>query len=132
MFHMREERGFTLVEVLAALAIMTFVITTSLYAFLERNKRLQQASEIILAYQALANEAEYWRRVDYAALATKGNTFLSDTAVLAPLAPYETVVKIDDVKAGVKNVTLTIHWRNGERDARLGVVRVDTGGGSLW
>jgi hypothetical protein len=93
---------------------------------------LQQASEIILAYQALANEAEYWRRVDYAALATKGNTFLSDTAVLAPLAPYETVVKIDDVKAGVKNVTLTIHWRNGERDARLGVVRVDTGGGSLW
>lgn len=129
---MREERGFTLVEVLAALAIVTFVITTSLYAFLERNKRLQQASEIILAYQALANEAEYWRRVDFALLATKGDTFLSDTTVLAPLAPYGTAVKIDDVKPGVKNVTLTIRWRNGQRDARLGVVRVETGGGSLW
>jgi prepilin-type N-terminal cleavage/methylation domain-containing protein len=128
---MRNERGFSLVEVLAALAIVTFVITTSLYAFLERNKRLQQASEIILAYQALANEAEYWRRVDYAALAPS-NTFLSDTAVLEPLAPSGTVVTIDDVKPGVKNVTLTIRWRNGQREAKLGVVRVKTGGGSLW
>jgi prepilin-type N-terminal cleavage/methylation domain-containing protein len=130
---MRDERGFTLVEVLAALAILTFVITTSLWAFLERNKRLQQASEIVLAYQALANESEYWRRYDFKMLEKEGGTFMSDTKLLVPLAPYHTDVKVDVVKTGVKNVTLTIHWRNDEREARLGVVRVDTGGeGSFW
>jgi prepilin-type N-terminal cleavage/methylation domain-containing protein len=131
---MRDERGFTLVEVLAALAILTFVITTSLWAFLERNKRLQQASEIILAYQALANESEYWRRYDFKML-KEGETwtFMSDTKLLVPLAPYHTKVTVDVVKPGVKNITLTILWRNDEREARLGVVRVDTGGeGSLW
>lgn len=132
MFDMRDERGFSLVEVMAAMLILTFVITTSLWAFLERNKKLQQASEIILAYQALANEAEYWRRDAFTMLPTKPITFVSDTTLLAPLAPYETTVTVEVVKPGVKNVTLTIWWRNGEREARLGVVRVDTGGESLW
>lgn len=134
MFDMRDERGFSLVEVMAAMLILTFVITTSLWAFLERNKKLQQASEIILAYQALANEAEYWRRYSFATLEKEDSNFasLSDTTLLAPLAPYGTTVKVEVVKPGVKNVTLTIWWRNGEREARLGVVRVDTGGESLW
>ena len=132
MLRMRDERGFTLVEVLVALLIVTFVITSSLWAFLERNKRLQQASEIMLAYQALANEAEYLRRHDFAALETYGDTFQSSTMLLTPLTPYGTAVKVDVIKPGVKNVTMTIRWHNGEREARLGVIRVDTGGGSLF
>jgi prepilin-type N-terminal cleavage/methylation domain-containing protein len=128
---MRDRRGFSLVEVMAALLILTIVITSSLLAFLERNKRLQQASEIVLAYQALANEAEYQRRQPYG-MAGAGATFVSNTDVLAPLDPYVTAVKVDVVQPGVKNVTLTIRWRNGEREARLGLVRVDTGSNPLW
>jgi prepilin-type N-terminal cleavage/methylation domain-containing protein len=128
---MRDRRGFSLVEVLAALLILTVVITSSLLAFLERNRRLQQASEILLAYQALANEAEYQRRQSYLAAGT-GPTFLGGTAVLAPLTPYETEVKFDLVQPGVKNVTLTIRWRNREREAKLGIVRVETGSNPLW
>jgi prepilin-type N-terminal cleavage/methylation domain-containing protein len=128
---MRDRRGFSLVEVLAALLILTIVITSSLLAFLERNKRLQQASEILLAYQALANEAEYQRREPYVS-AGSVTTFLGGTAVLAPLAPYVTAVKADVVQPGVKNVTLTISWRNGAREAKLGIVRVETGSNPLW
>ena len=126
---MRAQRGFTLVELMAALLILTFVITSSLWAFLERNKKLQQASEIILAYQALANEAEYLRRHNFGALEGYGNDFqsLSDSTLLVPLAPYGTAVKVEVVKPGVKNVTMTIRWRNGEREARLALIRVDTG-----
>jgi hypothetical protein len=29
-------------------------------------------------------------------------------------------------------VTMTIRWNNGQREARLALVRVDTGGGNLW
>jgi prepilin-type N-terminal cleavage/methylation domain-containing protein len=129
---MRRQRGFTLVEVLVALLILTLVITISLVAFLERSRRLQQASEIILAYQALANEAEYRRRIDYDFLDTADPEFLSSTEILKPLQPFTTVVAVNKTGEGVKNVLMTIRWNNGERLARLELVRVDTGGSNLW
>lgn len=129
---MRREKGFSLVEVLAALLILTLVITMSLAAFVERSKRQRQASEIILAYQALANEAEYRRRIDFNALDAAPSEFLSNTDLLAPLAPFGTAVAVQSTTPGVKNVTLTIRWNQGKRDAKLTLVRVDTGGSSLW
>lgn len=132
MARMRDQRGFSLPEVMAALLILTIVITVSFTAFLERNRRLQQASEIMLAWQALANEAEHQRRVSFGSLADS-DEFLSETEVLEPLAPYETVIAVEDVEDGVRNVTLTVHWRNRERTERLTLVRVQTGGLSrLW
>lgn len=128
---MRSQRGFSLVEVLVALLVLTIVVTTSLAVFVERNRRLQQASETILAYQALANESEYWRRIDFDELAST-TRFESDTAVLALLKPFGTSVAVQQTEPGVKNVTLTIRWKNGARQARLALVRVDTGGSSLW
>ena len=126
---MRRERGFSLIEVLAALLIVTFVITSTLWAFLERNKRLQQASELILAYQALANEAEYLRRERFGTLEGYGDTFqsLKLSTLLVPLEPYSTKVDVVLVKPGVKNVTMTIRWHNEEREARLALIRVHTG-----
>lgn len=128
---MRAQRGMSLVEVLVALLILTIVITSSLMAFLERNKRLQQASEIVLAYQALANEAEYLRRVEYGLLKTSAE-FESDTTLLKPLQPFETIVAVNPVRDGVKNVEMTIRWREGQRNAKLSLIRVDTGGTNLW
>ncbi|MGZ5432231.1 MAG: type II secretion system protein [Thermoanaerobaculia bacterium] len=129
---MRDQRGFSLVEVLVAFMILTIVMTTSLAAFLERNRRLQQASEIILAYQALANEAEYRRRMSYPSLETQPVEFVSDVAVLKPLEPFGTIVSVKEVQPGVKHVLMTIRWKNGERQAKLELVRVDTGGSNLW
>lgn len=125
---MRRERGFTLIEVLAALLVLTFVITMTMWAFLERNRRLQQANEIMLAYQALANESEHWRRVPFNALnpTTPTTKFEMPTDVLEPLQPYKTEVSVQLAKPGVKNVTLTVRWKNDEREARLGIVRVET------
>jgi len=129
---MRREKGFSLIEVLAALLILTLVITMSLAAFVERNKRLRQASEIILAYQALANEAEYRRRIDFSMLDAAPQQFVSDTSVLAPLTPFGTAVSVQQTQLGVKNVTMTVRWNNGQREAKLALVRVDTGGSNLW
>jgi len=114
-----------------ALLILSIVITTSMAAFLERNRRLQQAREIIVAYQALSNEAEYWRRINYNSLETDLN-FRSDTSILSVLGVHGTVVNVEQTQPHVKNVTLTIRWMNGTRQARLAIVRVDTGGTSLW
>ena len=131
---MQRQRGFSLAEIMVALLILTVVITVSFTAFLQRNNRMEQASEMILAYQALANEAEYQRRVPFGSLKTNSpSPFRSDPAILASLAPDGTVVSVELTKPGVKNVTLTVRWKNGKREARLALVRVDVGGGgNLW
>ena len=126
------ERGFTLVEVLVAILILTIVITTSLAVFIERNRRLGQASETILAYQALSNEAEYWRRIDFDKLEEDRSFRTKDELdLLAPLKPYNTVVAVTRVNPRVRHVTLTIRWKN-KHQAQLVVARADTGGSSLW
>ena len=132
---MRDERGFSLAEVLVAFLILTIVITTSLAAFLERNKRLQQAAEIVAAYQALANEAEYVRRTPYTALIAGKTTPTFESApaeLLAPLVDYKTAISVEEVKPGRKKVLLTVRWKEETSEARLEVIRVDTGGGNLW
>lgn len=129
---MSKPRGFSLIEVLVGLLILTIVITTTIAMFTERQRRLQQANEEILAYQALSNEAEIWRRIGFAQLDGEPPTFQSDTSLLAPLAPFTTAVRVDDTaQPDVKNVTLTVRWRN-SRQAKLALVRVDTGGSGLW
>jgi type II secretory pathway pseudopilin PulG len=128
---MRTQRGFSLLEILFAFAVLMVVITISLGAFLERNKRLRQADELIRAYQVLANEAEVWRRIDYHAVHAV-SSFSSDTMVLEPLEPFTTKIEVAQVKPWQKNVTLIIRWHSGEREAKLGLVRVDTGGTNLW
>lgn len=131
---MRNERGFSLVEVLVALLILAVVITTTIAMFAERQKRMRQATETMLAYQALANEVEYWRRVplDFVDDA-KNQTFQQDsTALLAPLAPYVATVKVDKTNDDVRQVTFTIRWDNAKREAKLSIARVNTGANPLW
>jgi type II secretory pathway pseudopilin PulG len=129
---MRDERGFSLVEILVAFLILTVIITVSMATFIERNNRLRQAHELVLVYQALANEAEYRRRIDYGSLEDAEKAFLSDTTVLAPLGPHATAVKVELLKPGAKTVTMTVRWKEGKREAKLALVRVDTGGTNLW
>lgn len=120
-------------EVLAAFLILTLVITVSMMAFLERNKRLQQANELILVYQCLSNEAELRRRQDFDSFKPGlRKKFISSTALLAPLEPFETAVEVADVKPGIKNVTLRVSWRGGKREAKLDLIRTQTGGTNLW
>ncbi|MGZ4778813.1 MAG: prepilin-type N-terminal cleavage/methylation domain-containing protein [Thermoanaerobaculia bacterium] len=129
---MRSQRGFSLAELLVALLVMAIVITTTLAMFVERQKRLRQATETILAYQALANEAEVRRRVLFKDLDASPATFVSDTAILQPLTPFATIVSVTTIKPEVKHVLMTVRWNNGQRVASLTLVRADTGGGNLW
>jgi prepilin-type N-terminal cleavage/methylation domain-containing protein len=128
---MPRNRGFSLAETLVALAILAIVITTTIAMFAERTRRLREANETILAFQALSNEAEYWRRQSFAQIDNPDNqTFKSDLDILAPLMPYTTAVTVDSPRSDVRNVTLTIHWA--KREAHLGIARADTGGSGLW
>lgn len=127
----QHQRGFSLVELLFALMILTLVITTTLAMFVERTRRLRQANEVILAYQVLANEAELQRRVKFSDIAPSGE-FTTPTDLLRPLQPYKTKVEVSSETAGIKTVTMSILWNRDQREAKLSIKRVDTGGGNLW
>ena len=128
---MQRHRGFSLVELLFALLILTLVITTTLAVFVERTRRLRQASEMVLAYQVLANEAELQRRVTFGELAPS-STFSTPTDLLTAMQPYTTRVDVSSDATGIKTVTMSIHWNGGQREATLAITRADTGGGNLW
>ncbi|MGH7487135.1 MAG: type IV pilus modification PilV family protein [Thermoanaerobaculia bacterium] len=129
---MRRSRGFSMAEVLVALAILAIVITTTIAMFAERTRKMRQASETIIAWQVLSNEAEYWRRQPFAQIDVATNqTFKSDLTILTPLTPYTTAVRVDAPRADVRNVTLTIRW-SGTHEAHLSVARANTGGSGLW
>ena len=125
-------RGFSLVEVIVALLVLAIVITTTIAMFGERQRRLRQAHETTLAYQALANEAELWRRVDFKSIDSQAPVFRSDPAILGPMAPYSTSVKIDTPRPDIRNITLTVRWDTAQRSASLALIRADTGGSNLW
>ncbi len=131
---MRRQRGFSLVEVLAALLVLALVITTTMAMFVERQKRMQGANETILVYQALANEIEVRRRVPYNELESQPQTFvtLEETDILAPLKPYAATVTVSAPENYVKTVTLSVRWRGSQRVERIAITRVDTGGSGLW
>jgi prepilin-type N-terminal cleavage/methylation domain-containing protein len=128
---MTRQRGFSLVELLLSLLVLTIVITTTLAIFAERTKRLRQASDMILAYQVLANEAEVQRRVPFVAVAP-ATAFSSDVTLIKPLTPYTTTIEVTSPRTSIKEVTMTITWEGGKRAAKLGITRADTGGGNLW
>lgn len=119
-------------EVLVALAILAIVIITTIAMFAERTRRMRQASETILAWQALSNEAELWRRVPFSQIdVPTSQTFQSDLSLLQPLSPYTTAVKVDAPRADVRNITLSIRWPVGH-EQHLSIARANTGGSNLW
>jgi prepilin-type N-terminal cleavage/methylation domain-containing protein len=133
---MHRQRGFSLVELIFALVILTIVILTTLTMFAERSRRLQQAGEMMIAYQALSNQAELVRRMTYSQMdtfaATPEDEFNVSASLLAVLTPYTTNIEIEVIRPEVKRVTMTIKWSKPERIASLELIRVDTGATNLW
>ena len=126
-------RGFTLVEVLFGLLILTVIITTSLAIFFERERRLRFAEETILVWQAIANEAEIRRHVPYRDLDPGSEEpFVSDLSILGGLVRPQGSVRVEQVGPGVKRVHLTVSWLDESRSVRTAIMRADTGGGELW
>lgn len=125
--------GFTLIEVMAAMAIIGVVLLTSLAVFFERERRLRQAAETILVYQVLANEAEVLRTTPYGGLSVlDGGPFLSDTSILGTLSVATTSLQVDTPRPTLTTIEASVVWQGGAKQATITIIRSDTGGDNLW
>ena len=137
---MKARRGFTLPELLVALLILAIVLTTTIAMFARRSQYLREAGETTLVWQAMWNEMEIWRRLDWNTLESQPPKFQSDLTLLAPLGTIDTSVGVAVSKDDphIKNVTLTVQWAYDapakvyKRNAHLSLLRADTGGTNLW
>ena len=135
-----KQRGYSLPEVLVASVILIIVVTTTIAMFAKRQAYLRESNETILVWQAIWNEMEIWRRMDWATLESQPKEFQSNLSILTSLNPVSTKVDValsaDD--AHVKSVTLTVLWQYDaekkiyRRNAHLAILRADTGGSNLW
>lgn len=124
-------RGFTLVETLIGLLILSLIATTSLAVFYGRQLRLRRADETVVAYQILAIEAEVARHVPFSSLSPGSRPFFSQSDLAARLKGVEATIDVDSQFANVKLLTLTVRW-SPDRTASLLIVRAETGGGNLF
>ena len=129
----RQQSGFSLVEVLMAILILGIVMTTSLFVYYERERRLRDAGEMMLAWQVVGNEAEARRHESWTAqVPGPSQPFLSDPTLLGPLQDAIAEVSIEQLDPSTRRLVLSVRWRDGQREASAEVLRTDTGGGSLW
>ncbi|HUF18681.1 MAG TPA: prepilin-type N-terminal cleavage/methylation domain-containing protein [Thermoanaerobaculia bacterium] len=130
---MRGSRGFSLIEVLAGMLILSFVITTSLGVFYERERTHRRAEEMMLAWQVLSNESEIVRRIPFGHLdALHDGPFRSNLELLESLDSLSSRIEVTEARPRLKDVTLTLTWGGGRGHAAVTVLRSDTGGSSLW
>lgn len=125
---MRGARGFTLIEVLFALLIIGFVLTTSLAIFYEREQRLRAAEDLVIASQAAAVETEYLRQAAWGSLVAGDREWLSAPSILARLRNPSTRVLIEN-ELYYKRLTVEVVWNDG-RSRHVHVLhRTDVDGG---
>src|SRR5258708_35118785 len=117
---MRNERGFSVAEVLVALLIVAVAIATTLSMCTERQRRMRLATETMIAYQVLANEVEFWRRQPFSFLDDPTNqNFQTPPTLIAALAPYVATVKVDNTNDDGHQGTFSIKWGSGNLEAKL-------------
>ena len=124
--------GFSLVETLIAILILGIVITTSLFVYYERERRMVEAGEVMLVWQVLGNEAEARRYASWAMQAPGPQPFYTDLALLEQLDGVVAEAAVEQVDPQTRRILLRVSWREGKREAIAEVIRTDTGGGSLW
>lgn len=116
-FRRRGEKGFTIVEVTMAAAVMALALTSSIIVLQHGFKMLDVARGTTLASQVLQSEMESLRLKSWSAIEALGNdkyyttVFTSDTdTTLAEKYPVTRTVT--SISSDIREITLSVTWES--------------------
>lgn len=118
----RNDDGFSLLELSAALFVMTVGVSGMMYGFYTGLEKTRAIQETTIAVRAIQNEVEFLRAVPFEALeAGDRDGFLSQTPESARLVNAERRVSVrnaHELGPALKEVTVTLAW-TGEHGRRI-------------
>jgi len=102
--------GFTLVEVLAAVMVISVAVLGTLLTFTKSNQMMTQLRELTVADQCIKEEIESIRDMDYDNILTLGSTFNSDG--FSGLNNVVGTRTIDDPfgDPNIRRITIDVTW----------------------
>jgi len=119
----RESRndGFTLIEVLVTLLILTVVLTALLSCFIQGFDILTRMKQMTIATQSIQKELESIRSLPYSDILSLDDTFTNDN--LTYLENSSGIINLEDsVGSEIKKLTVSLTWTYRGRQLRKEVV----------
>ncbi len=119
----RESRndGFTLIEVLVTLLILTVVLTALLSCFIQGFDILTRMKQMTIATQSIQKELESIRSLPYSDILSLDDAFTNDN--LTYLENSSGIINLEDsVGSEIKKLTVSLTWTYRGRQLRKEVV----------
>lgn len=79
MKHLKQQGGFTLIEILATIAIMSIGFVAILQVFDSTNTLSRQSRNLVTATKFAQGQIDYYRALGYSALASSGEVDISES-----------------------------------------------------
>lgn len=113
--------GFTLIEVLITILMLTVVLTALLSCFVQGFEILARMKQMTIATQCIQKELELIRTMHYSDILSLDNTFTNDN--LTYLDNGSGIINLEDsIGSEIKKLTVSVTWTYRGRPMRKDVV----------
>ncbi|MDA3792497.1 MAG: hypothetical protein PF545_02425 [Elusimicrobia bacterium] len=104
----KNNRGVTYLEIILAVAIITYVVMGFAQMFIKNNIALNQSKMQTMAANWASDEMENIKSYYYTDVTT--SAFLSATKVLGTSKEFTRVVNISELEEGLKEIEIKVSW----------------------
>ena len=116
-----KKAGFSLIEVMITILLLTVVLSALLSCFIQGFDILMRMKQMTAATQAIQNELELIRNMHYSDILSMDNSFTNDNFSL--LDNSSGIISLEDsVGAEIKKLTVSVVWTYRGKQMRKEVV----------
>lgn len=117
----KREGGFSLIEVILTIMIITVALTALLSIFIYGFRILTKMKQVALATQCIQEEIELIRAMSYDDILNLGTTFTHDNLLL--LDNGSGLLALEDSEGSdIKKLTVSVTWNWGEMEMQKDIV----------
>ena len=124
---LRSQRGFTLLEVIAAITVLAVGILTLVYMFSGSINQATQSERYLNGVYLAQQKLSQLEMDDFKSEITEGVFEASeDYHWQLEILPYETSLNNEEARIKVQKVSLRVYWTEGEQEKEVQLVTLNT------